>query len=250
MTTTFVRTTAATIGLGALLAGGIAAGQAFGATPAAPSGVTAATTTAPDARLAAALAFARDEERMARDLYAAIADRYDGARPFSMITTSEQQHFAAIGALLERYGVTDPATGHDPGSYADAAVQSLYDGWWAEAQVSLADAYRVGIALEQRDIADLEKSLAGDLPADVDTVLTRLLQASTMHLSAFQAAADGDLGSAAGTAARGRGGMMAGRGGAGSFAMMGGSGNGAGYGARNGAGNGTGDCPFMDDGDE
>ncbi|HMM95815.1 DUF2202 domain-containing protein [Phycicoccus sp.] len=231
-----IRTTAATLGAGALLAGGLAAGQAFGvqlpgAAPAAAS--SAATTTTP--AVTAALRFASDEERMARDLYAAIADRYDGALPFSRITTSEQRHLEAVTALLARYGIADPSAGKAAGSYADPTVQKLHDAWWTQAQRSLDDAYDVGVALEQRDIADLEKTIAGDLPSDVDAVLTTLLRASQMHLRAFTAAANGEtvtgggmMGgrwSTDGTPGQGRGGMM----------------------GRWGNGPGPADCPLLDD---
>ncbi len=40
----------------------------------------------------AELSFMREEERLARDLYQAFADKYDGARPFSMIVKAEQKH--------------------------------------------------------------------------------------------------------------------------------------------------------------
>ena len=84
--------------------GGPAEGKGYGATvrdraatqATAQQGVQTATASP---ELAEALAFTREEERMARDLYAAIADRYDGARPFSMVTNSEQRHFEAVGTL-------------------------------------------------------------------------------------------------------------------------------------------------------
>jgi hypothetical protein len=244
-----IRTTAAALGVGALLAGGLAVttavaapddaattvgsafgmgnangrgsgnaygsgtqaqGKGYGATL--QSRATAQTTTPTEASadLAEALIFAREEERMARDLYAAIADLYDGARPFSMITNSEQQHFDAVGALLTRYGVDDPADGADNGVFENATLQDLYDGWWDDAQASLDAAYQVGIELEQRDIADLEDMIAADYPDDVDGVLSRLLQGSRNHLSAYQRAADGTLGAGPqGSQARGTGaGMM------------------------------------------
>ena len=97
---TTIRLTAAAVGVGALLAGVVALGQASATT-------TAASSTMADSGVASALVFSREEERMARDLYAALADRYDGARPFSMITTSEDRHFDAVGTLLQRYDVPD-----------------------------------------------------------------------------------------------------------------------------------------------
>ncbi|HYN68165.1 MAG TPA: DUF2202 domain-containing protein [Ornithinibacter sp.] len=231
---TTIRLTAATVGVAALLAGGVAASQA--STTSAPA--------AADSEVASALAFSREEERMARDLYAALADTYDGARPFSMITNSEDRHFDAVGTLLERYDVTDPAAGKAAGTYAIAAIQDLYDGWLAEGRTSLEDAYRVGVELEQRDIADLEKSIAADLPADVDTVLGQLLKGSRNHLAAYQRAVAGDLGTGPG--------MMQGRSGDGTApgrgAGMNGNRGGNGNGIRGGNGGGTGgDCPYVDE---
>lgn len=237
---TTTRMTAAALGVAALLAGGVAASQASATITPAP--VTA------DSDVASALTFSREEERMARDLYAALADTYDGARPFSMVTNSEDRHFDAVGVLLERYDVTDPAAGKAAGTYSVPAIQALYDGWLAEGRTSLEAAYRVGVELEQRDIADLEKSIAADLPADVDTVLGQLLKGSRNHLAAYQRAVAGDLGTGPG--------MMRGRSGDGTTSGRGAgpNGNGNGNGMRNGnglrGGNGAGmggDCPYTDE---
>ena len=201
--------------------------------------------------MAAALSFAREEERMARDLYAALAAEYDGARPFSTITRSEERHFDAVGALLDQYDVPDPAAGKPAGTYAVPAVQDLYDSWLTDGKVSLDAAYQVGVELEKRDIADLEATIADDLPADVDAVLGRLLAGSRNHLAAYERAVDGDLGAGTGgrwggtdatptgTPRHGTPGMMNGRTG---------RGNGQGADAR-GMGNGPGaggDCPYAD----
>lgn len=228
-----VRTIATATGLGALLATGVAA-YAAAAPEATPPSAASATAT-PSAELRTALTFAREEERMARDLYAAIAERYDGARPFSMVTRSEQQHTDAVLTLLQRYGIPDPAAGRAAGSYADPAIQSLYDTWWAQASTSQAAADRVGVALETRDIADLERMVAGSLPSDVDAVLGRLLTASHQHLSAFSGATTGQTmgpGRAEGTGRSAGTGM--GR-------AVGGQGRGP------GAGTADGTCPMLAD---
>jgi hypothetical protein len=231
---TTIRTTAAAVGVGALLAGVVAVGQASASTATASSATD-------DSEVASALSFAREEERMARDLYAALADTYDGARPFSMITNSEDRHFDAVGTLLERYDVPDPSAGKAAGKYAIPAVQALYDGWLAEGKTSLEDAYRVGVELEQRDITDLKKSIAGDLPADVDAVFGHLLQGSENHLAAYQRAVAGDLGSGTG--------MMGNRQGRADSPGRGNGRNGDGIpnGMRGGHGAGMGgDCPYAD----
>lgn len=184
------RTTVVALGVAGLLAAGLATASAQNPQDAARTSALASATVG-DRALASTLTFNREEERMARDLYAAIADLYDGARPFSMITTSEQQHFEAVGRLLATYGIVDPAAGRAAGSYADPALQALYDGWLTKAKASLSAAYQAGVELEQRDIADLTKAMAASPQDDVDAVLGNLLKASGNHLNAFQNAASG-----------------------------------------------------------
>lgn len=236
---TTIRTTAAALGIAALLGAGIATGHAFAATP--TPGASATST-----EVARALTFSREEERMARDLYAALALKYDGARPFSMITRSEDHHFDAVGRLLERYHVTDPSADRAAGRYADPTIQALYNGWLAQGSASLQAAYTVGVALEQRDIADLGKGIAAALPTDIDTVFGQLLRGSQNHLAAYQRAVAGDLGTGAGMGGRwSSGGATSGRG----TATMGdrsghGGPSGTGSGMRGGNGMG-GDCPYA-----
>ena len=234
---------------GGLFTAAQAASPGPGTAVTATTATTATIATTADATLAAELQFARDEERMARDLYQALSDKYDGALPFSRIIPSEQRHFDAVGTLLDRYGVADPAAGKQAGSYADATVQKLYDGWLAEGLVSLDKAYGVGVALEKRDIADLEKTLGTSLPADVTQVYTALLNGSQHHLTAFQAAADGQvLGQQLGQGRQN--GMSPGNG----WGTGQGDGNGNGVGMMNGSANGAGrggsgfrgDCPLTD----
>lgn len=208
--------------------------------PSAPASTTLS------AKAAADLQFSREEERMARDLYRYIADHYNQALPFANITVAEQRHFDSIGTLLTRYKVADPAAGKAAGSYANADLQALYDGWKAQADKSLAEAYQVGIALEKRDIADLERITKEALPNDVSRVYAALLNGSQHHLTAFTAAADGKtvgMGGGPGT-----GGQWMGRGGPGK-----GQGNGQTTGPRGGMGQGqgrmgtgSGDCPMGD----
>ncbi len=112
MSKNIFRTAAITLGGLALAAGAWTAVAAPRDTLPADTSISAA--------VASDLAFSRDEERMARDLYAAIAAQYDNAAPFSMITNSEQRHYDSIGVLLTRYGVPDPSVGKAAGVYANA----------------------------------------------------------------------------------------------------------------------------------
>jgi len=187
------RTVAAVaVTLGAVAALGLGIAATAEARQVGPFGMApTATTTSVDADVAAGLQYSREEERLARDVYAALAARYDNAAPFSMITRSEQVHYDAVGTLLERYGIADPSAGRAAGSYADPTLQALYTDLMAKGSASLDAAYDVGIAIEKQDIADLDKELAGTLPADVRTVLTNLRSGSEHHLTSFTNAADG-----------------------------------------------------------
>ncbi len=184
--------------LGAGLAGtALAAGQppSTDATTAPSASATSGTSRTAD------LAFSREEERMARDLYTLFGHTYDAA-VFDRIATSEQHHFDAVGALLTTYAIADPAAGQQAGTYADPELQKMYDQWKVQGLTSVQDAYAVGVALEQTDIADLEGILATNPEADVQRVFTHMLTASRHHLEAFTTALNGgDASSCDGTGA-------------------------------------------------
>ena len=169
-------------GMAVLLGAGLA-GTAV-ATAQTPTASASSATAVTDDTRTADMAFSRDEERMARDLYTLFGQTYDAAI-FNRIAASEQQHFDAVGTLLTSYGITDPAVGQPAGTYANADVQKLYDQWKAQGLTSVQDAYAVGVALEQTDIADLQGILARNSEADAQRVFTHLLAASQHHLDAF-----------------------------------------------------------------
>lgn len=162
-----------------------------------------------DESLATHLTFMREEERMARDLYTAIDAHYaDVTRPFSNIVKSEQQHFEMVGTLLTTYGLDDPSQGQAAGTYADADLEASYAALLKQAKTSLDDAYKVGIAVEKADVADLDEAMADITQSDADEILAGLKRASENHLAAFERAADGQLGTGQGrdgNGQRGRG---------------------------------------------
>ncbi|HEY3545450.1 MAG TPA: DUF2202 domain-containing protein [Propionicimonas sp.] len=199
---------------------------------AAPTPTPTPTATADDATLSTNLTHMRDEERLARDIYTALAAKYASAAPFVNIARSEQVHFDTMGLLLTRYGVADPSAGRNPGTYADPALQSLYDKLLASGSESLAKAYDVGVAVENLDIADLKAAISQTSQADVKAAFTNLMSGSANHLAAFTAAKDGKI-----LGARNGQGMQNGRSGANSAGQRG---NGRGQGMNAGAGGGWG----------
>ncbi|MDO5696785.1 MAG: DUF2202 domain-containing protein [Dermatophilus congolensis] len=182
------------------------------------------------------LSYSREEERVARDLYKAFADMYDGARPFSNITKSEQNHFDAVGRMLTRYGLDDPSDGKAAGTYAYPVLQKNYDAWLTQGKKSQVEAAKAGVELEVEDIATLEASLEKDLPADVTNVYENLLAGSRNHLNAFTRAASGQAVDQGQRQGRGQGqGQGQGRG----QGQGQGRGGGVGQGACDGSGDGV-----------
>ena len=134
----------------------------------------------------ATLASMADEEKLAHDLYAAFAGRYD-ARIFDQIAAAETQHLTAVRTLLGRYGVTDPTAGKSAGQFGSAQTKATYDRLLAQGSASEKAALGVGVSVEKADIAALNKADDGLAAADVKQVYNRLLTASQRHLAAFQA---------------------------------------------------------------
>ncbi len=132
---------------------------------------------------AAALLYMREEEKLARDVYTALYEQW-GVSVFQTIASSEQAHMDSILTLLERYGLTDPAS-TQAGVFTNPDLQALYTQLVATGSLSLADALKVGGAIEEIDILDLDERLAMTDNADIQQVFNSLLKGSYNHLRAF-----------------------------------------------------------------
>jgi hypothetical protein len=135
--------------------------------------------------LAEILTFIVQEEKLAHDLYVQLAST-SGAQQFANIVNSESTHISLVQGLLVSYNIVDPTVGLAEGEFLDQDLQALYDSLLASGSVDRAGAIAAGIAVEEKDIADIEVMLATDLPSDVASVLERLLSGSQNHLAAFQ----------------------------------------------------------------
>ncbi len=134
---------------------------------------------------AAALLFMREEEKLARDVYNALYALW-GQSTFTNIASSEQMHMDEVKLLLDRYSLTDPALA--PGSFTDPSLQALYDQLVARGSISLSEALKVGAAIEEIDILDLQERLAQTDNADLQQVFNNLMNGSYNHLNAFASA--------------------------------------------------------------
>lgn len=132
---------------------------------------------------AAALLYMREEEKLAHDVYVTLYDQW-GLAIFQNIANSEQTHTDAIKTLLDRYGLADPAS-VQVGVFSDPTLQELYTALVERGSQSLAEALKVGAAIEEIDILDLELRLAETDQADIQQVYQNLLRGSGSHLRSF-----------------------------------------------------------------
>lgn len=128
--------------------------------------------------------YMREEEKLARDMYLTLYQEW-GLSIFQNIANSEATHMAAIKSLIDRYGLEDPAANDEIGVFTNPTLQELYDQLVAGGSKSLGDALRVGAAIEEIDILDLEKAIVQTDKADVQWVYQSLTKGSHNHLRSF-----------------------------------------------------------------
>lgn len=130
------------------------------------------------------LLYMREEEKLARDVYTTLYEKWNLAI-FQNIAASEQTHMDAVKALLDAYGLADPAAGKALGEFTNPDLQALYDQLTARGSQSLSNALKVGAAIEEIDILDLEKHLAQTKNPDIQLVYENLMKGSRNHLRSF-----------------------------------------------------------------
>ncbi|THB67690.1 MAG: DUF2202 domain-containing protein, partial [Desulfovibrio sp.] len=133
----------------------------------------------------AGLEFMFEEEKLARDVYLALAEMW-GTPIFSNIAASEQQHMDSVAALLDRYSV-DVNTDSAPGVFANPELQALYADLTSLGAQSLLDALIVGATIEDLDIKDIQEYLAVTDNTDIMVVYQNLMKGSRNHLRSFAA---------------------------------------------------------------
>ncbi len=147
-----------------------------------PSPVCTVTGTATEAEKAGIL-FMREEEKLARDLYSYFFLKYN-LPVFNNISKSENIHVAAVQRLMTGLSIADNSS-NNPGEYINADLKALYVKLKTMGDLSLIDALKVGVLVEQTDIADLQKHLSVVDNLSINTVYTNLTKASEAHLKSF-----------------------------------------------------------------
>lgn len=130
------------------------------------------------------LSFLIEEEKLAHDVYLKMNEIW-GSQVFGNILQSESTHQSQVLSLLETRALSDPRTG-TVGAFRNQDLQKLYDSLIAKGRLSAKDAYEVGVAIEEKDIADISNILSNTTDeSDVVATLERLRSGSENHLRAF-----------------------------------------------------------------
>lgn len=130
------------------------------------------------------LLFMREEEKLARDVYLTLFEKW-GTPVFANIATSEQQHMDAMLILLNTYKVPDPAAATVVGEFVNTELQELYDALIQRGNQSVLEALKVGGIIEETDIEDINAAIETSRLAKIDSVYENLLEGSYNHLRAF-----------------------------------------------------------------
>lgn len=128
--------------------------------------------------------FMWEEEKLARDVYTHFIGKW-GSKPFVNISKSEQVHVDSIGALLIKYEIEKPQNADEAGQFENEVLAQLYQDLITQGEASEREAFVVGKAIEDLDIADLEKRIP-TANEDAKAIYENLLKASYKHLAAFE----------------------------------------------------------------
>jgi hypothetical protein len=132
------------------------------------------------------LAYMREEEKLAHDVYAQMDARWGtSTRVFGNIANSEATHTEAVRQLLQRYSLNDPAATLAGGLFQNTTLQGLYTQLVAAGATSLIDALKVGAAIEEIDMIDINTALLSVDNQDIRLVYDNLLKGSRNHLRSF-----------------------------------------------------------------
>jgi hypothetical protein len=137
------------------------------------------------ATVKAQLLYLVEEEKLARDVYAAL-DAVSISPKFQNISGAEQTHMDYISALLVTYGIKNPTIGKKAGVFTNKSLAALYKTLVAKGKKSSIDALQVGILIEEKDLADLATLSKSITQTDIKTAVAFLKKGSENHLRAFK----------------------------------------------------------------
>jgi hypothetical protein len=126
----------------------------------------------------------REEEKLARDVYSFLYTKW-GIPVFRNISQSEQKHMDEMGMLIDKYDLTDPVGSDVPGIFSNTELRKLYNELAVLGSSDLLSALKAGAAVEELDIADLDRLLEETDKTDIRIVYLNLEKGSRNHLRSF-----------------------------------------------------------------
>ena len=134
----------------------------------------------------ATLIYMREEEKLAHDVYAQFSTQYAAnTQVFGNIAASELTHTESIRQLLVRYTLTDPAATTAAGVFQNATLQGLYTQLVAAGSVSYVEGLKIGAAIEELDMVDINTAMLQVDNLDIRLVYDNLLKGSRNHLRSY-----------------------------------------------------------------
>ncbi|MBW2463248.1 MAG: DUF2202 domain-containing protein [Deltaproteobacteria bacterium] len=153
---------------------------------AAPEATPAATAAPP----ANDLQFLREEEKLARDVYLHLYERWN-IQAFSNIAGAEQRHMDRVAMLMPSRNIADPVTDDTVGVFHNETLAGLYADLTEAGDASEVAALRVGATIEDLDIRDIEEMLTRTEDPEILQSYRLLLCGSGNHMRAFSGLLEG-----------------------------------------------------------
>ena len=141
--------------------------------------------------------FVREEEKLARDVYLSLYERWQLSVFQTIALQSEQKHMDKMQSLLKAANLTDPVVDNTVGAFTNPEILQLYTDLLARGSSSADAALQVGAYIEEYDIVDIkaaiDEAIAGSNQLAVLDTYMNLLCGSRNHLRSFvkQIAANG-----------------------------------------------------------
>jgi hypothetical protein len=164
-------------------------GAIFGTTVSVATGPVAAEAATPASKsdikdVAADLRFLREEEKLARDIYVALHERW-GIVAFDTISAAEQRHMNRVMGGMESRGIPDPVVKDTVGVFANPELAKLFQTLTKRGDASEAAALRVGVLVEELDIHDIQGMRTRTQDREVLSTYDLLECGSRNHLRTF-----------------------------------------------------------------
>ncbi len=138
----------------------------------------------PDASVVDDLQFLREEEKLARDVYLTLFEKWH-LMPHQKIAASEQTHTDQVKSMLVAYDLPDPVQDDSVGMFANNDLATLYTDLTALGVQSEVASLTVGATVEDLDIRDIEQMKSRTQDPNILSMYAALQCGSRNHLRTF-----------------------------------------------------------------